>query len=77
MPVYLKPGILRVKDSNGRYIGVNIFAERPAEEVIADLEEAAEEAAEVIESIPSDYSTLAGRVDDLEDAIEGYEAVFN
>ena len=60
MPVYLKPGVLKVKDSNGDYIGLNIFAERSVEEVI--------------ESIPSDYTELDGRVDDLEDTVEGLSA---
>ena len=73
MPVYLKPGILRVKDSDGNYIGVNIFAERSTQECM----DAVEEVEELIESIPSDYTELEGRVDDLEDAVEGYEAVFN
>lgn len=58
MPVYLKPGELKVKDDGGNYSGLNIFAQESVQEVIESVQE-------VIDSIPPDYTELTGEVDDI------------
>ena len=66
MSIYLKPGKLKEKDENGNYLGLNIFAEKSV--------------AEVLESIPDDYTELANKVEQFpgisDDAREALLACF-
>lgn len=66
MPVYLKPGELKVKDDGGNYSGLNIFAQESVQEVIESVQE-------VIDSIPPDYTELVGEVDDIKSDLEQLE----
>ena len=63
MPVTIKKSVFKYKNQNGQYVNVDMAAERPLAEQIAEIEAAGED---VLESIPSDYTELEGRVDDLE-----------
>lgn len=74
MPITIKQNTFKYRNPDtGDYDGVDVLAETTVDELIADIEEAAEDqidaieakGEEVIESIPSDYSELADQVDDL------------
>lgn len=84
MPIILKPSALKVKDDNGNYIGMNMFAAESTQEYLDAIEtigtqtqtaissastqaQAAMEAKaeQTIESIPEDYTELAGDVTEL------------
>lgn len=68
MPATIKKSVFKYKNQNGQYVNVDMAAERPLAEQIAEIEAAGKE---VLESIPSEYTELEGRVDDLEEAVEG------
>ena len=63
MPVTIKKSVFKYKNQNGQYINVDMAAERPLAEQIAEIEAAGED---VLESIPSEYTELEDQVDDLE-----------
>ena len=67
MPVTIKSTALKFRDpSTGGYVGVDMIAEATVAEQQAAIEEKGEE---VIASIPSDYTTLSGKVTTLESTV--------
>ena len=66
MPITIKPAIMKYKDANGNYIGVDVVAESTTAEQMSAIEAKGEE---VIESIPSDYTELSDDVRDLKSAV--------
>lgn len=66
MPVTIHTGYLNVRDDNGEYIRYNTVAEETVQEMVEDIEA---KGAEVIDSIPDDYTAFTNHVDDIEDAL--------
>lgn len=50
MPVTIKNTKMKYKDSNGEYVGVNAVAEQTTAEMVADIEDAAGDQIEAIET---------------------------
>lgn len=74
MPYTLKTGQMSVKNSStGQYTGIDVVAETSKDELIAEITQAGQTAksdvvakgAEVLETIPADYTELQNDVDDL------------
>lgn len=78
MPITLKKGILKYKNTNtGQYEGVDVVAETATSDQVEAIEDAASaeisaieaKGAETRESIPDDYTELSDEVDELKSAI--------
>lgn len=77
MPITIKTGTLKYKKSDGTYNGFNAIAQESTDQQLADIYAAgtAEVGAvtakgeEVLESIPEDYTELAGDVSELKSAL--------
>ena len=63
MPIALKPGQVKVKDSSGNYTNINILAEASTQDYLDAIEEKGEQTKA---SIPEDYTALSETVDELD-----------
>lgn len=70
MPITIKTGVMKYKDQNGNYNGFNAIAQEGTEEQLAQITAKGQE---VLESIPEDYTELAGDVSELKSAVTTLE----
>lgn len=75
MSIFLKPGVLKVRDENEDFSPINIMAEESSQNYLAAIQNKGEEVMDAIEekgedtidSIPSDYTALTNEVEGLKE----------
>lgn len=79
MSIFIKPGVLKVRDDNDEFSGINIMAEESSQNYLAAIQNKGEEVMDAIEekgedtidSIPSDYTALTNEVEGLKEDLSG------
>ena len=85
MPVTIKTANIKYKNSDGEYVGINAVAETKTEEQIAAIQSAGTQAitdintrkAQIDNILPSDYTELNNRIDNIIDQLENIEIDYN
>ena len=77
MPITLKQGLMKYKNGQNEYIGINTVGETTSAQQISNVNQAGAtqvsainaKGQEVLASLPSDYTALSDEVSDLKSAI--------
>lgn len=85
MSIFIKPGVLKVRDDNDEFSGINIMAEESSQNYLAAIQNKGEEVMDAIEekgedtidSIPSDYTALENEVEGLKEDLDALIEAFS
>ena len=81
MPITIKQGLMKYKNGQNEYIGINTVGETASAQQISNINQAGTtqvsaintKGQEVLASIPSDYTALSDEVSELNDAVNNLE----